>query len=124
LASPLILIADDHDDEREASRQLLQREGWRTAAAASGPECLALAEQLAPAAIVLDFSLPGLDGWEVTKRLKATPKTASIPVIALTGHDTGEARDRAVRAGVSGYLVKPCHPDDLIDEVRRQAPKT
>jgi two-component system, cell cycle response regulator DivK len=118
----LVLVVDDVEDERDVWVRLLRGQGWRAEPARSGRECLEAASRLAPAVILLDFSLPDLDGWEVTRRLKASARTSSIPVIALTGHDTGEARDRALRAGVSGYLVKPCAPEDVLEELRRHAP--
>ena len=115
----MILVVEDAEDAREVSTHLAHEQGWRTRSTGSARECLELAASLLPAAILLDFGLPDMDGWEVTRRLKAGPATRSIPIIALTGHVTGEARDRALRAGVSGYLVKPCLPQDLVEELRR-----
>lgn len=91
------------------------------------------AEQVAtgsvpPDVVVLDMSLPGLDGWEVTRRLKQVPLARNIPVVALTGHGLPEHESRAREAGCAAFLVKPCLPDTLVAEIARllraEAPRT
>jgi CheY-like chemotaxis protein len=74
---------------------------------------------LMPDLILMDLSLPGMDGWEATRRLKADEKTRHIPIVALTGHALAGASDGARRAGCDSFVTKPCLPDDLVVEVRR-----
>src|ERR671918_572807 len=74
---------------------------------------------LKPDLILMDLSLPGMDGWEATRQLKADERTQNIPVVALTGHALAGASDGAKRAGCDSFVTKPCLPDDLVVEVRR-----
>ena len=103
--------------------QFLQAQGWRVALAQDGPEGLTMAAELEPDVIVLDLGLPKIDGWEVASRLKSTPTTSDIPVLALTGHVTPEARQRALTAGVVEFITKPCLPADLVAAIRRHLPE-
>jgi CheY-like chemotaxis protein len=113
-------LIDDNEDNREVYAQYLMFHGWRVATAADGLDGLVQAAALKPHAIVLDLSMPKVDGWEVARRLKADPVTAAIPILALTGHALDTSRKRAIAAGVDAYLVKPCLPDDLFAEIERQ----
>ena len=116
---PLILVVDDYPDAREMYAALLQLSGYRVAVASDGAEALAQAFALGPDLILMDLSLPGMDGWEAIRRLKADERTRHAPVVALTGHAHGESLDRARAAGCETVLVKPCLPDDLVREIRR-----
>ena len=116
---PLVLVIDDAEDNREVYVQFFEFQGWRTATASDGEDGLDKASALAPTVIVLDLSLPLMDGWEVARRLKANGKTRSIPVIALTGHALDDSRRKAIAAGVDEYLTKPCLPADLAAVIRR-----
>jgi CheY-like chemotaxis protein len=78
---------------------------------------LQLASELQPAVILMDAALPGLSGWDAIKRLKSDPATASIPVLMLTGHVLGDAKERAIAVGASGFIAKPCLPDELARQV-------
>ena len=93
--------------------------GFRVAEARNGNEALEQAFSLMPDLILMDLSLPGMDGWEATRQLKADPRTARIPVVALTGHALAGASEGAKRAGCDSFVTKPCLPDDLVVEVRR-----
>jgi CheY-like chemotaxis protein len=115
----LVLLIDDAPDARDALFVFLSSSGCRTLVAGDGASGLALAREARPDVVVLDMTLPGIDGWEATRRLRADPRTRGACIIALTGHATGEARQRALDAGVDGYLVKPCRPEDVIAEIRR-----
>src|ERR671936_1867417 len=84
--SPLILVVDDFADNREMYTQFLEFSGFRVAEAQNGHEALEKAFELSPDLVVMDLSLPGLDGWEATRQLKANDRTRGIPIIALTGH--------------------------------------
>ena len=117
--APLILVVDDYQDAREMYAEYLQFSGFRVAEARNGNEALEQAFSLKPDLILMDLSLPGMDGWEATRQLKADERTQNIPVVALTGHALAGASDGAKRAGCDSFVTKPCLPDDLVVEVRR-----
>ena len=117
---PLVLIVDDVDDGREICAEYLQYRGFRVATAADGLEALEKAFELIPDVILMDLSLPKLDGWEATRRLKQDERTRAIPVIALTAHAHASTHDRALEAGCDSVVTKPVFPRDLEQEVRRQ----
>jgi two-component system, cell cycle response regulator DivK len=117
--SPLILVVDDYQDAREMYAEYLQFSGFRVAEARNGNEAVAQAFSLRPDLILMDLSLPGMDGWEATRVLKADERTKHIPVVALTGHALAGASEGARRAGCDSFVTKPCLPDDLVVEVRR-----
>ena len=116
---PLILVVDDYDDAREMYAEYLQFCGFRVAEARNGNEALEQAFTVKPDLILMDLSLPGMDGWEATRQLKADDRTKNIPVVALTGHALAGASEGAKRAGCDSFVTKPCLPDDLVVEVRR-----
>jgi CheY-like chemotaxis protein len=117
--SPLILVVDDYQDAREMYAEYLQYSGFRVAEARNGNEAVDQAVALKPDLILMDLSLPGMDGWEATRRLKADEATRHIPIVALTGHALAGASDGARKAGCDSFVTKPCLPDDLVVEVRR-----
>ena len=117
--SPLILVVDDYQDAREMYAEYLQFSGFRVAEARNGNEAVAQAFSLRPDLILMDLSLPGMDGWEATRVLKADERTRHIPVVALTGHALAGASEGARKAGCDSFVTKPCLPDDLVVEVRR-----
>ena len=117
--APLILVVDDYQDAREMYAEYLQFSGFRVAEARNGSEAVAQAFALKPDLILMDLSLPGMDGWEATRRLKANESTRSIPIVALTGHALAGASEGARKAGCDSFVTKPCLPDDLVVEVRR-----
>ena len=117
--TPLILVVDDYQDAREMYAEYLQFSGFRVAEARNGNEAVDQAFALKPDLILMDLSLPGMDGWEATKRLKADERTSHIPIVALTGHALAGASEGAKKAGCDAFVTKPCLPDDLVVEVRR-----
>jgi two-component system cell cycle response regulator DivK len=117
--APLILVVDDYQDAREMYAEYLQFSGFRVAEARNGNEAVAQAFSLRPYLILMDLSLPGMDGWEATRVLKADERTKHIPVVALTGHALAGASEGARKAGCDSFVTKPCLPDDLVVEVRR-----
>jgi two-component system cell cycle response regulator DivK len=117
--APLILVVDDYQDAREMYAEYLQFSGFRVAEARNGNEAVAQAFSLRPDLILMDLSLPGMDGWEATRVLKADERTKHIPVVALTGHALAGASEGARKAGCDSFVTKPCLPDDLVVEVRR-----
>ena len=116
---PLILVVDDYQDAREMYAEYLEYSGFRVAEARNGNEAVEQAFALQPDLILMDLSLPGMDGWEATRRLKADDRTRQIPIVALTGHALAGASEGAKRAGCDSFVTKPCLPDDLVVEVRR-----
>ena len=117
--APLILVVDDYQDAREMYAEYLVFSGFRVAEARNGNEAVAQAFALTPDLILMDLSLPGMDGWEATRLLKADERTKHIPVVALTGHALAGASEGARKAGCDSFVTKPCLPDDLVVEVRR-----
>ncbi len=115
----LILLVDDYQDGREMYADSLRFAGYKTLEASSGVEALQLAIDRLPTLILMDLSLPGIDGWEVTQRLKKDPRTRHIPIVALTAHALQEERERAERAGCDAFVAKPCLPEELLAEVER-----
>jgi CheY-like chemotaxis protein len=116
---PLILVVDDYQDAREMYAEYLQYSGFRVAEAKNGNEAVTQARSLKPDLILMDLSLPGMDGWEATRVLKADEATRHIPIVALTGHALAGASEGARKAGCDSFVTKPCLPDDLVVEVRR-----
>lgn len=117
--APLILVVDDYQDAREMYAEYLQFSGFRVAEARNGNEAVDQAHKLKPDLILMDLSLPGMDGWEATRLLKADDSTKHIPIVALTGHALAGASEGARKAGCDSFVTKPCLPDDLVVEVRR-----
>jgi two-component system cell cycle response regulator DivK len=117
--APLVLLVDDYEDNRRLFAEYLELSGFRTAVAGDGEEGLAQAAALHPDVIVMDLAMPDLDGFEVTRRLRAQEGTRRTPVIALTAYPIGYSRHAALAAGCDAYLTKPCGPRQLLAEIRR-----
>jgi CheY-like chemotaxis protein len=111
--APLVLLVDDSEDNRDLYTQYLRHKGCRVAEATDGKSGIAQARSLLPDVIVMDLSLPVVDGWAATATLKKDPRTKSIPVVALTGHALDSSKKRAAEAGADEYLTKPILPADL-----------
>ncbi len=122
--TPLILLVEDYADAREMYRAYLSFAGFRVETAANGVEAIEKARTVIPNLILMDLSLPVLDGWQATERLKADERTSHIPVIALTAHTLAADADRARRAGCEGFIQKPCLPEEILVEVSRHLPAT
>jgi CheY-like chemotaxis protein len=118
-SNPLVLVVDDFLDAREMYAEYFSFAGFRVAQASDGAEAVAKAFELIPDVVLMDLSLPGMDGWEATRRLKADPRTMHIPVIAVTGHALTGFSESAAEAGCDAFVTKPCLPDALVAEVRR-----
>jgi CheY-like chemotaxis protein len=120
MAASTILLVEDNEDNRTIYRLLLEHHGYRVVEATDGEEGVRRAREERPALILMDISIPILDGWEATRILKADPDTASIPVIALTAHALPADRARAAEVGCDGYLAKPVEPRRVVEEVRKR----
>ena len=116
---PLVLIVEDQVDLRQLYAQELVLSGFDVIEAGNGADAITHCSEQFPDVILMDLSLPILDGWEATRRLKVDSRTAHIPVVALTAHDGSGELQRATRAGCDWFVPKPCQPHDLIEEVRR-----
>lgn len=118
-AAPLVLVVDDYQDAREMYAEYLSFSGFRVAEASNGLDAVNQAIELNPDIILMDLSLPGMDGWEATRRIKLDQRTTHIPVIALTGHALPGVSKSAKNVGCDGFIIKPCLPDAVVGEVRR-----
>ena len=116
---PRVLLVDDYPDAREMYSEYLQYSGFDVVEASNGMEALTRAHESEPDIILMDLSLPVMDGWEATRRLKADNRTADIPVVALTGHALAGISDGARLAGCDAFITKPCLPEDLGKKSRR-----
>lgn len=118
--SRTILLVDDEDDIREVAQMSLEMTaGWTVVAASSGQEALRMAAAERPDAILLDVMMPGMDGPDTARALRAAPETADIPVVLLTAKVQAADRRRFDDLGVAGILAKPFDPMALADDVRR-----
>jgi CheY-like chemotaxis protein len=117
-SQPLVLLAEDFEDARELYRDYLEFSGFAVQTARNGREAIDLALSLMPDVILMDASMPVLDGWQATRALKANPATKHIPILALTAHAFDDARQEAKAVGCDGFVTKPCLPDDLVARVR------
>jgi two-component system cell cycle response regulator DivK len=118
-APPLILIVDDNIDAREMYGMYLQHEGFRWTEAVNGQDAITQTAVEKPALILMDATMPRMDGWEAIRLLKGDPATKNIPLIMLTAHAFQEHRDRAAEVGVDAFLAKPVLPDQLANEICR-----
>jgi CheY-like chemotaxis protein len=119
----LVLVVDDFEDNRMMYAEYLQFNGFQVAEAVNGEEAVRRTKELLPAVVVMDLSLPVMDGWEATRRIKADPTTAKIKVIALTGHAEPAHAKKALEAGCDDFVPKPCLPADLLAKVKAHLPK-
>ena len=116
---PRVLVVDDYPDAREMYAEYLQFAGFDVDQAGNGIEALERAVDSAPDIILMDLSLPVMDGWEATRRLKADKATADIPIVALTGHALAGILEGAKNAGCDAFVTKPCLPEDLVKEIQK-----
>jgi two-component system, cell cycle response regulator DivK len=114
-----VLVVEDDADTRLIYATVLQHHGYTVLAAADGPEGIRLAQEQTPNAILMNLSMPRLDGISATTLLRQDQRTARIPIIACTGFIRDEGKDEAEDAGVDSYLEKPCEPSRIVEEVER-----
>jgi CheY-like chemotaxis protein len=118
-AGPVIVCADDDADIRELLMFGLGDHGYRVVFAADGTEALRLAESWKPALMILDVSMPGIDGFELTRRIRAGTDTSEIPVVLLTARIGAADIEHGYAIGANAYITKPFQLDELNDEVQR-----
>lgn len=114
-----LLLVEDNEDNRIIYSTVLRHRGYTVVEALDGLQAVALARSLQPALILMDLSIPELDGWEATRILRTDPLTSDIPIIALTAHALADDRERASALGFASYLAKPVEPRAVVAEVRR-----
>ncbi|MCG6876341.1 MAG: response regulator [Betaproteobacteria bacterium] len=112
-----ILLVEDNEMNRDMLSRRLVRRGYEVAMAVDGEQGIALAASESPALILMDMSLPGVDGWEATRQIKASPATQGIPVIALTAHAMEGDREKALAAGVDDFDTKPVEMERLLGKI-------
>ncbi|MHC5035652.1 MAG: response regulator [Planctomycetota bacterium] len=113
-----ILLVEDDEMSRDMMSRRLTRRGYDVITAVDGQQAVALASSESPALILLDLSLPVMDGWTVARTLKAGPATASIPIIALTAHAMSGDREKALEAGCDEYDTKPVEFKRLLGKIK------
>jgi two-component system, cell cycle response regulator DivK len=113
-----ILLVEDNEMNRDMLSRRLIKKGHEVVMALDGELALEMAQTEAPELILLDISLPGLDGWEVTRRLKARPETQVIPIIALTAHAMAGDREKCLEAGCDDYDTKPVELPRLLGKIQ------
>lgn len=116
---PRILLVEDNEMNRDMLTRRLERRGFDVLIAVDGAEGVAIAGSARPDVILMDMSLPVLDGWEASRQLRATPETQSIPIIALTAHAMSGDRDKALDAGCDDYDTKPIELPRLLEKIER-----
>jgi two-component system cell cycle response regulator DivK len=114
-----ILVVEDDADNRRIVVKVLTLEGYEILEATDGRSAIEVALDEHPDLIIMDLAMPGLDGWEASRRLKADPRSADIPIIALTAFAMRGDEERARKAGCDGYLAKPCRPQTIREVVRQ-----
>lgn len=117
-----ILLVEDNEMNRNMLSRRLQRRGHEVLIAVDGAEALRIAGEEQPELVLMDLSLPVMDGWEATGRMKADPQTASIPIIALTAHAMGADRESALAAGCDDFDTKPIDMERLTGKIAALVP--
>jgi CheY-like chemotaxis protein len=118
-ARQTLLLVEDNEDNRIIYSTLLRHLGYEVVEAHDGLQAVELARSRHPDLILMDISIPQMDGWEATRVLRADPSTRAIPIVALTAHALDDDRERAAQVGFSSYLAKPVEPRAVVAEVRR-----
>ncbi len=118
MGNELVLIVEDNEKNRKLARFILTAKGFRTIEADSAEACLALLKQETPDLVLMDISLPGMDGTAALAEMRAIPRTAKIRVVALTAFAMKDDRERFLTAGFDGYLTKPIDARTFADQVR------
>ena len=114
-----MLLVEDNEDNRTIYSTVLRHLGYQVIEAQDGVQAVDLARSEHPDLILMDISIPRIDGWEATRILRDDPSTQDIPIVALTAHALSDDRERAAEVGFSSYLAKPIEPRAVVDEVRR-----
>ncbi len=120
--SKRILVVEDHEDNRRIMRDLLTSSGYEVIEAVTGVEGVSAAETYRPDLIVMDIQLPGIDGYEATRQIKANPNLQKVPIIVVTSYALSGDDVKAFEAGCDAYVAKPFSPRDLLAKIREYVP--
>ena len=118
-----ILMIEDNAQNRYLAGFLLEASGWEMVHAEAGPSGLALARTVDPVLILLDIQLPGMDGYAVAQALRADPRSAAVPIVAVTSYAMAGDRERCLASGCDGYIEKPIDPQTFVALVERFVPE-
>ena len=121
--SKRILVIEDQEDNRQIVRDLLSANGYELSEAVTGEEGVASAKRERPDLILMDIQLPGIDGYEATRRIKADPELRHIPIIVVTSYALSGDDQKAFAAGCDGYVTKPFSPRLLLTKIREYLPE-
>jgi CheY-like chemotaxis protein len=119
MASWVVLIVDDEPDNLGVAMKILDFNGAQVHVAEDGVEGMNILKSIAPTFILLDLSMPNMDGWEMLKHIRQNEATAAVPVIALTAHAMAGDEERALAAGFNGYITKPFRLDSFLSDIKR-----
>jgi two-component system cell cycle response regulator DivK len=114
-----VLVIEDNDKNRYLISFLLKAEGYEVIEAITGEEGVEKTIREQPDLVLMDIQLPGIDGYEATRQIRASPSGGNVPVIALTSYAMTGDRERALAAGCTGYVEKPINPDTIMDEIKK-----
>ncbi len=115
----VVLLVEDNADNRAVYVMMLEHHGYSVIEATNGEDGVRLAKEKEPDIILIDISIPKLDGWSATELIKDDPVSEDIPIVVVTAHALPEHRQRAEELGCAGFLVKPCKPQRLLEEVQK-----
>ena len=121
--SPLVMVVEDFEDNRFMMRRLLEMSGYRVVEAMNGEEAVEVARRERPGLILMDLSLPLLDGLAATRRIRQQPELQEVPIVAVSAHDTADFHADALAAGCNDYVTKPIDFDQLESLLHRLLPK-
>ena len=124
MAQKQVLLVEDNDDNRTIYATILGHYGYKVVQAPNGLAGVNMADTHRPDLIIMDISLPVMDGLEATRRIRANPNTSGIPVLAVTAHALDSDRERVINAGCNNYLAKPVEPRHLLEQVERMIGKS
>jgi CheY-like chemotaxis protein len=112
-----VLLVEDTEDNRQMMRRLLEMSGFRVVEALNGREAVAVAAEVKPKIILMDLSLPFVDGLAATRQIRKLPELRDVPIVAVSAHDTADFHSQALDAGCNAYVTKPVHYPELEDLV-------
>jgi two-component system cell cycle response regulator DivK len=118
----LILVVEDHEDNRRILRDLLTSAGFQLIEAETGPDGVEMAKAHQPDLILMDLQLPGIDGYEAARQIRSEPKLTSVAIIAVTSYALSGDEQRALAAGCNAYVCKPYSPRELLARIRELLP--
>lgn len=114
-----VLIIEDNEKNRYLTSFILKSEGFEVIEAVTGEDGVEMAIKEHPDLVIMDIQLPGIDGLEATRRIRASPATGKVTIVALTSYAMSGDREAAMKAGCDGYIEKPINPDTIIGEIRK-----